>query len=402
MTGPLLALALAAAAAPPPLALEGDPTARLAWTRSVASAGDDWINDIVPLGDREFVAVGFLGRGGEGSDWRASAAYFDVDGLVHVVRDYGVGGGIDAFWSASSRGERLVLAGFTDRIGAGGIDAFVLRAGAAGEVLREQAFGGAGYDRFTDLAPAADGLVFIGHSQRAGEQKRRLLAVRMTAEADRVVWERVIEDPLSISPLYVEPAADGGFIVAGGIGDDILVMKLDGDGRELWRRAVGTPGVADVNHGLAVLADGTIVVVGYSRSWGARDHDVLAATLTPSGDVVRLAAYGGAGDDRPSLARADVGGRVWIVGSTTSAGAGGADALVVRLDSTGRFEPGALVIGTPADERGTAIAPLAEGSALVAGYGDGPGAGGEDAFVARIIAPGFAAAHPAFERREIR
>jgi hypothetical protein len=398
MTGLLLALALAAAA-PPPLALDGDPAARIAWTRGFASAGDDWINDIVPLGGGRFLAVGFLGRGGAGSDWRALAASFDDDGTVHAAREYGTGRGIDAFWSAASAGDGLVFAGFTDRIGAGGIDAFVLRASAAGEAVNERTFGGPGYDRFTDLAPAAGGFVFIGHSQRAGEDKRRLLAVRM--RGDGVAWERIFEGPESISPLYVEPAADGGFVVAGGIGDDMLVMKLDGEGRELWRRAVGTPGAADVNHGLAVLANGTIAVVGYSRSWGARDYDILAATLTPSGEVIRRVMIGGAGDDRPSLARADPQGRVWIVGSTTSAGGGGADALVVRLDASGRFEPGALVLGTPAEERGTAIAPLADGSALVAGYSNAAGAGGEDAFVARIAAPGFAVPHPAFERREI-
>ncbi|HKR24849.1 MAG TPA: hypothetical protein VJS15_06285, partial [Allosphingosinicella sp.] len=304
MTGLLLALALAAA----PLTVEGDATARLVWTRSFASGGDDWVNDMVPLGDGEFVAVGFLGRGGEGSDWRALAARISEEGVVGATREHGAGGGIDAFWSAAPDGDGLVFAGFTTRIGAGGIDAFVLRASPAGEVMRERAFGGAGYDRFTDLAPAAGGFVFIGHSQRAGEDKRRLLAVR--TRGNGVAWERVVEGPETISPLYVEPAGDGGFIVAGGIGDDILVMKLDGEGRELWRRAVGTPGADDVNHGLAVLPNGTIVVVGYSTSWGARGYDILAVTLNRSGEPIRRAMLGGAGDDRPSLARADARGRV--------------------------------------------------------------------------------------------
>ena len=401
MNGPLLGLALAVQGiAQPPLLVAGDPSARLVWVRSFASGGDDWINDLVPLGSGQAVAVGFLGRGEAGSDWRALAAYFSEDGVVHTVREYGAGRGIDAFWSAEPRGESLVFAGFTDRIGAGGIDAFVLRAGAAGEVVREYAFGGDGYDRFTDVAPASGGLVFIGHSQRAGEEKRRLLAVRMTVD-DAVAWERVIESPESLSPLYIEAASDGTFIVAGGIGGDMLVMKLDGEGRELWRRAVGTPEADDVNHGLALLPSGNIVVVGYSRSWGAQGNDILAVTLTSSGEVLRRAMFGGAGDDRPSLARADAQGRVWIVGSTTSAGAGGSDALVVRLDATGRFEPGALLIGGPAEDRGTAIRPLTNGSALIAGHSTGLGAGGEDAFVARISAPGFAQEPIAFVRRTI-
>jgi len=401
MTGLVLALALAAqAVVPPPLAVEGDPATRLVWVRSFASAGDDWINDIVPLGGGRHLAVGFLDRG-DGSDWRALAASFGEDGTMLSTREYGQGGGIDAFWNAAPAAEGgLAFAGFTTRIGAGGIDAWALFADAAGAMLREQSFGGAGYDRFTDVAAAADGHVFIGHSQPPGEERRRLFAVRTDADGT-TRWERIIEGPESISPLYIEPAGDGGFIVAGGIGGDILVMKLDGDGRELWRRAVGTPEADDTNHGLALRPNGKIVVVGYSQSWGARGNDILAVTLSSGGDVLSREMYGGAGDDRPRLVTADARGRMWIVGSTTSAGAGGSDALLVRLDASGRFEPGAVTIGGPADEIGTTVRRLADGSALVAGYGTAPGAGGEDAFVARVSAPGFDRAHPAFVRRAI-
>ena len=399
----LAGLSLAAANAPPPLVLAGDPSARLVWTRTFASAGDDWINDIVPLRDGGVLAVGFLGRDESGGDWRALAATLGEDGTVLSAREYGAGGGIDAFWSAIEAVDgRRAFAGFTTRIGAGGIDAFALFTDSAGTVLTERAFGGGGYDRFTDLAPAGDGYVFLGHSQAAGEERRRLFAVR-TARDGTPLWERMIESGDSISPLYIEAAADGGFVVAGGIGrgddGDLLVMKLDGEGRELWRRTIGTPAADDVNHGLVVLPNGHIVVVGYSRSWGARDNDILAATLSPEGEVLRRELLGGADDDRPMLARADALGRVLIVGSSHSAGASGRDMIVARLAPDGSFEPGVLTLGGAGDDVGTAVHPLADGSILVAGYSGAPG--GEDAIVARIAAPRLERPHPAFRRRTI-
>jgi len=398
-------LSLSAAGAQTPLVLDGDPSARLVWTRVFASPGDDWINDIVPLGDGRVLAVGFLGRVESGGDWRALAATLREDGAVLSAREYGAGGGIDAFWSVAQGGDgRLAFAGFTTRIGAGGIDAFALFTDAAGTVLSERAFGGGGYDRFTDLAPAGDGYLFLGHSQPAGEDRRRLFAVR-TARDGTPLWERIVEGGDSISPLYIEAAADGGFVVAGGIGrgddSDLLVMKLDGEGRELWRRTIGTPAADDVNHGLALLPNGDIVVVGYSRSWGARDNDILAVTLSPAGEVLRRELLGGADDDRPMLAKADARGRVWIVGSSRSAGAGGRDMIVARLGPDGAFEPGVLTLGAAGDDTGTAVDPQADGAILIAGYSDGLGGGGEDAVVARIAAPRWDRPHPAFRRRAI-
>ena len=384
----LLLAALLAQPTAPPLVVGGDPAVRIEWRQDFTSPGDDWVNDLVPLADGRTVAVGFLDRG-DSRDWRAFAAFLDAEGRISARREFGAGGGIDSFWSAAPSADgTMVYAGFTTRLGNGGIDGWALYADAAGAAIRERAFGGGGYDRFTDLAVAGGETLFIGHSQLPGEERRRLFAVRLRADGT-TRWERIIDGAESISPLYAEPAPGGGFIIAGGIGDDMLVLKLDEEGREIWRRRIGAPGTSDTNHGLALLPDGHIVVTGYSRSWGARDNDILAVTLSPAGEVLHRAMFGGAGDDRPSQAKADATGRVWIVGQTTSTGAGGQDALLVRLDPDGRFEPGAVLLGTTAADRGTALLPLTGGAVLVAGFSAGAG---EDAWVLRLSAPAFATA----------
>lgn len=407
----LLYAALLAAAAPSSaqtgpdeFRLAGDSSTRLVWLRTFASRGDDWVNDIVPLSGGRFLAVGFLNRDDQAAeaarDWRALAAIFRADGSAVADRHYGAGG-INAFWSAhAGAGERLVFAGFTTRDGAGGIDALAVLTRPDGAVIAERHFGGAGYDRFTSLAPAGDGFVFLGHSEEAGTDRRRLFAVRTDA-ALAPAWERIIAGPESLGALYIAATADGGFVVAGGIASgagDMIVLRLDSDGRELWRRTIGSAEASDVNHGLALLPDGRIVVVGYSRSWGARGNDVLAATLSPDGEVLRLALLGGAGDDRPTLARADGEGRVVIVGRTDSAGAGGDDLFLARVEADGSFAPGVVTLGSAASDRGTAVHVLGDGSLLVAGYSRAFGGGGEDAFVARLASPGWLEPNPAFRR----
>lgn len=398
---PVLTLLMAASA---PSGFTVSDGAAIAWERHFSSSNDDWINDLVPLGNGNVMAAGFLNRrdGSPPSDWTALAAELTPDGRLIEQSSYGDGGGIDAFWSvAEGRDGRRMFAGFTTRIGKGGIDAFIQLTGKDGAAIGEAAFGGGGYDRFTDIASTRDGYVFLGHSQPAGSDRRRIFIVKTDFEG-RPKWERVHDAPDGWGALYIEPATGGGFIIAGGTtidGDgDMFAMKVDAEGRELWRKRVGTPDWDEVNHGLVVRPDGRIVLAGYTHQRGEEANDLVAATLSPSGETERLERFGGGGDDRAILAKADAKGRIWIVGHSNSAGAGGSDLLLTRLDRQGRFEPAALAIGGPADDHGTALLPLADGSVMLAGYSRGLGGGGQDAFVLSLGAPKWDRPNLAFRR----
>jgi hypothetical protein len=394
---------VAAPESPPRLTVSGNEEARLHWVRTISSPNDDWINDLVLLRNGNVAAAGFINRRDDPpSDWSAVLAEFTTDGTLVGQSHHGEGSGTDAFFGlAEAEDGSHVLAGFTTRIGDGGIDAWTLIARADGKVGHEEAHGGAGYDRFTDVAAAADGWVFLGHSQAEDSDKRRIFLVK-TDKVGRKLWERVHDAAESWGALYIEPAPGGGFIVAGGTSAsgnaDMFAMKVAEDGSELWRKRVGTADWNEINHGLVVRPDSEIVLVGYSNKSGGA-NDVVAATLNSGGDVIRLERWGGAADDRAILARAGADGRVWITGHTASAGAGGDDAFVTSLGKDGSFEGAAAIIGAAADDRGTAILPLADGSLVIAGYSRSLGRGGEDAFVGRLSAP-VGEAHPVF-RREV-
>lgn len=403
---PLLAVA-SEAPAKLPFHVSGDASVRIEWVQRFASANDDWINELAALRNGNLLAVGFLNRrdGSPPSDWSALAAELSNDGQVLARRSYGEGGGIDAFWSMTeARDGRRMFAGFTTRIGAGGINAYALSAAADGTILKENAFGGGGYDRFTSMVQAADGYVFLGHSQAAGSDKRRIFLVG-TDRDSLLRWERIHDAPESWGALYIEPAGDGGYVIAGGTtvagDDDMFAMKIDAEGREMWRKRVGTVAWNEVNHGLVVRPDGTIVLAGYAHRRGEDANDLVAATLSPDGEVQRLERFGGAGDDRAILAKMDATGRIWIVGHSNSAAAGGSDLLLARLDPQGAFEPAAITIGGAEDDNGTAVLPRPDGSLFLAGYSRGLGGGAQDAFVLRISAPAWAQANSAFRREVI-
>jgi hypothetical protein len=397
----LLACALAACATPTPQtpAFSG---ADVRWTLTFASAGDDWINEIVRLRNGRHLAVGYLNRTDTDSDWRALAVEIEGDGRVRSRREYGEGGGVDAFWNAAetARGERIHI-GFTTRIGAGGIDAYLARTDAAGALLGESTFGEADYDRVTDLAATPDdGWIMVGHSVAPGSENRRVFIVKADA-GGREVWRRIYTEGESSGALSIEATPDGAYVVSGGASreddSDMLLLKIDADGDEIWRRTVGAETSADINHGLVVRPDGRIVAVGYTASWGAEGYDLFAVTLSAHGDVLQRSLFGGAGDDRAIGARLDRDGRVWLVGYTRSAGDW--DVIVAALDASGRFLPGAAILAGAADDNGACILPLPDGDLLVGGYSASLGPGGQDAFVLRMAPPDLHRAHPLFTVR---
>ena len=153
-----------------------DGSTRIIWQQVFASPLDDWVNHVVPTRDGHFVVAGFLNRADEGSDWRALLAKLAPDGRVIWQREHGAGSGVDAWWAVDEGSDgRFTAAGFTTRIGAGGIDALVGVLTSDGALVREGAFGGSGYDRATDLARADDGYLLAGFTERPAPHKRDVL-----------------------------------------------------------------------------------------------------------------------------------------------------------------------------------------------------------------------------------
>ena len=129
------------------------------------------------------------------------------------------------------------------------------------------------------------------------------------------------------------------------------------------------------------------MLIGYTNPHGSELHDWVAATLTPSGDVVRLERLGGPKDERAISARLDDRGTIWMTGHSESIGQGGTDMLLAPIDSKGSFTGLATTVGGIQDDMGTAVLPLGEEAILVAGYSRNLGHGGQDAFIARLTRP---------------
>jgi hypothetical protein len=341
------------------------------WAWSIGSDGTDWLTRVTRLRDGSLVAVGFVDRDvPNATSWDALAIRMDSSGRRLWTRRLG-GTGLDAFWDVrEDAAGRILLAGFTASGGAGGNDGWLVALDRDGRQLFEGRYGGAGDELILGMTLAPDGdILLVGQTTSEGAGERDVFLARIDP-LGRERWRRTYGGAGVDRGFFVAPAGDG-FAIAGVTGTDgdydILTLKVDARGGESWRRVVGGPG-NDPNHGLQVLADGRILVVGYAQSWGSRVHDLVALTYSPSGELLRHEVMGGAGDDRAMAALPDGAGGTLIVGYTTSAGSGDWDVMVARVGADGRFVPWIGAIGGAGNDHAYGGLVLPGGDLLAVGY----------------------------------
>ncbi len=95
--------------------------------------------------------------------------------------------------------------------------------------------------------------------------------------------------------------SDGGYVIAGttnqGTGPgDILIIKTDAEGNELWNKPLGVDSIYEECGSIALLADGGYIVVGTSAYKVNRKFDVTALEISKDSTCVYAARLSSTGD----------------------------------------------------------------------------------------------------------
>ncbi|CAM9410233.1 unnamed protein product, partial [Hapterophycus canaliculatus] len=160
-------------------------------------------------------------------------------------------------------------------------------------------------------------------------------------------------------------------------GDTWAAVKLDAEGTPLWKWQDGTSS-SDYTTGVAVAADGTIVVVGYT--WGnwvtsltdADVSDFAAFKLDADGALIwKWQGASSANDQLKGVQIVDAGGAFVVVGNSEGSfggvSAGYHDFVAIKLDADGT-ELWSWQDGSTGNDFATSIATADDGSVILAGY----------------------------------
>ncbi len=238
---------------------------------------------------------------------------------VRFAKTYG---GTNDEWASSVQQTSdggYIMAGRTRSFGAGGVDVFLVKTDANGNLQWAKAYGGGG----ADLA------------------------------------------------FSVQQTSDGGYIVAGlthsfGAGNgDFFVVKTDANGNIQWAKTYGGTG-ADTAWSVQQTSDGGYIVAGYTRSFGAGNLDIFLIKTDANGNVEWAKTYGGAGDDRAYSVQQTSDGGYILVGETRSFGAGGSDIFLIKTDEFGNVQ-WAKTYGGTNNEWAYSVQQTSDGGYIVAG-----------------------------------
>ncbi len=186
------------------------------------------------------------------------------------------------------------------------------------------------------------GCVLAGYAEPRSTGNRDAWLVKLSATGS-VLWQRTYGGPGSESTTAIIETKDKGFLLAGSkaanesVEPDLWLLKLDEAGNVVWQRAYGGS-KTDRGHSIETTSDGSYVVAGWSRSFGAGGMDAWCLQLDASGRRVWQKTFGGAGDDVAyEVSQTGDGGFV-LAGKTESSGSGAFDGWLLKLDPDGGEE----------------------------------------------------------------
>ena len=142
--------------------------------------------------------------------------------------------------------------------------------------------------------------------------------------------------------LGVAVDAQGNIVVIGctrcfGEGDeDFFIMKYDSNGNNIWDKTAGG-GSYDEGSGVAVDSDDNIIVTGVTKSFGAGLTDVWTIKYDPDGNLIWNKTAGGGSYDGGSGIAVDWDNNIIVTGWTSSFGLEGNDVWTIKYDPDGNI-----------------------------------------------------------------
>ena len=169
----------------------------------------------------------------------------------------------------------------------------------------------------------------------------------------------------------VKQTMDGGFIIAGnthsygaGLYRDILLIRTDSHGNELWSKTYGGE-FEERGKFVQQTLDGGFVVVGFTCSFGAGQSDLAILKVDAYGNKEWLKTFGGLNAEEGNSIQKVDGGYI-VTGYTRSHGVGNDDVYLIKTDRDGN-EIWTKTYGGPDSDRARSVHQTIDGGYIIGG-----------------------------------
>ena len=313
---------------------------------------------------------------------------FNSDGVNQFGRLFGGSGQDEGYSLAVDSSDNMYLVGDTRSSGAGNDDLFLAKYNSSGVIQWQRTLGTGASDESHGVAIDSSSNIYIG-----GRFNGNDLVLAKYNSSGTIQWQRVLTGagaeqggPLAIDSLdnvYIM----GHTTTIGAGGFDLFLAKYNSSGVIQWQRTLG--GVSndewsnDGEGGLAVDSNNDVYITGRTESTGAGGADCIIAKYNSSGVIQWQRTLGSAQHEDGYGLTTDASNNVYVVGKTSvTTGAGSFDMLVAKYNSSGVIQWQRAIGGTSSD-RATSVLHNGSGVLYVVGYSSSIGTGNHT-FIAKI------------------
>ncbi len=189
----------------------------------------------------------------------------------------------------------LYFCGFSNASPTGTYDITVTKADTLGNLIWTQYYGKNIDEVANEIILCADGSLAIVGEAIGGTAGSDVVFLQIDT-AGNVLVNNAFATPANEGGKALRQTADGGFIIVGSRAhptnaNDMLMIKLDAQGNFEWEKIYGG---SDNDYAISavVLADGSFLIHGDTRSYGAGDYDLWLVKTDSFGNVLWDATYG--------------------------------------------------------------------------------------------------------------
>jgi hypothetical protein len=310
------------------------------WNSAFGGSSDDEAQAVWPTSDGGYIAAGFTSSSGAG----AKDVYLvkaTASGQQDWTRTFGGSSDDEAYAVEETVDGGLIIAGATSSFGAGSRDMWLIKTNASGAPTWTRTFGGYGSDGAWSVSQTSDhGYILAGWTFSYGPGYVGNAWLVKTDSLGTLEWQQYFGGAETDRGYSAQQTGDGGYIMTGytdsfGAGlYDLYLVKTDAQGTADWSQTFGGTG-RDYGYSVVQTSDGGYLAAGYTLSFGAGGDDVYLVRTDGDGNLQWQTTYGGSASDVGyAVANTSDGGYV-VAGHTLSYGSGVHDAWVIRLASEG-------------------------------------------------------------------
>jgi hypothetical protein len=258
----------------------------------------------------------------------------------------------------------------------GDINSELTKVDKYGDLQWEQKFGGNGVENATSLAQTSGGYVFTGSTNGFGHGGQDVMLVK-TDNSGTELWTKTYGDTLDEEGASVRATTDGGYIIAGRTssfgagGMDVYLIKTDSNGVLTWSKTFGGSGDERATC-VRETADGGFIITGFTNSFGAGNDDVYIIKTDAAGNAAWTKTVGEADWEEGNAGIQTADGAYMIAGTSRSFGTNN-DMYLIKMDVDGNVSWTKTLGGVDNESAFSLVQSADMGYAVLGAKNAGPG-----------------------------